>query len=226
MNVGDEAFRRLFAEESERKINIKYSAKFKAYNANVKYSREWMTFHLSKEWRDVDREIVIGLLQSLLLKVHKEKGNTINIDLYNSFSRGLSKYSEVKETNPTLLESFMRINEKFFEGNLELTNLMWGDESFRTLGKYEFNINTITISTIFQESDPLLLDYVMYHEMLHKKHQFSSTNGRHLYHSPEFRKDEAKFPNQEVMEKKISHHASKIRRKSKRKSLLDFFDFF
>ncbi|MEM3126968.1 MAG: hypothetical protein QW331_02790 [Candidatus Woesearchaeota archaeon] len=223
MNLGEEAYFRLFEKTPEKKIMIKFSGKFKPFNANVKYAKDWMTFYLSNEWRDVDKEITIGLLQSLLLKVHKERKDTTNIDLYHEFSKGLSKYGEVTESDPVLLESFYRVNEKFFENNLEAPNLKWGDESFRTLGKYEYNTNTITISTIFKESDPLLLDYVMYHEMLHKKHSFKSKDGRHSYHSSEFRADEAKFPNQEVMEKKISYHAAKHRRKTKKRSLLNWF---
>jgi len=207
----------------------------------VKYSREWMTFHLSKEWKDVDREIVIGLIQHLLLKVHKKKGTTTNIDLYYMFSKGLSKYSEASKTEPQLEDSFTRINEKFFSGEMDKPNLIWGDQSFRTLGKYEYNTNTITISRIFQESDSILLDYIMYHEMLHKKHQFKANNGRHLYHSSAFRADEAKFPNQEVIEKKLSMYASKVKRQTKqsfddsnkssrqikkKRSFLDLIDFF
>jgi hypothetical protein len=37
------------------------------------------------------------------------------------------------------------------------------------------------------------LDYVMYHELLHKKHSFNVKNGRHQAHTTAFRNDERRF---------------------------------
>ena len=69
----------------------------------------------------------------------------------------------------------------------------------------------ITISAIFKNEKPELLDYVMYHEMLHKKFKFQSRNGRNVHHSSEFRKMESKFENRDLMEKEVSRIARKRR---------------
>ena len=45
---------------------------------------------------------------------------------------------------------------------MQTPNLVWGKNSFRKLGSYEYGSDTITISKIFLESDKSLLDYVMY----------------------------------------------------------------
>ena len=39
-----------------------------------------------------------------------------------------------------------------------------------------------------------LLDFVMYHELLHKKHGVTMVNGRRLVHTPGFHTDERQFP--------------------------------
>jgi len=106
-------------------------------------------------------------------------------------------------------------------GMMDIANLQWGTNSTSKLGCYEYGSDTITISTIFQFSDPILLDYVMYHEMLHKKFKFESKNGRTLHHSPEFKRMEAKFPNHELMEKEISKLARRHRFSLKR-AILSF----
>ena len=70
------------------------------------------------------------------------------------------------------------------------------------LGTYEYATDTITISEILI-LHTMLLDYVLYHEMLHKKHQYSSKKGRHRHHSKEFLEEEKKFPNAQELEEEL-----------------------
>lgn len=192
MNIADKAFKELFPEKTINNIKITYSNKFKAYNANVKYNGRQTVFSLSAVWKEVSEEIQIGLIQSLLLKIFKEKKRTLNIELYNQFLKNLPKYSTPKRINPFLEESFDRMNKKYFFDFLDTPNLIWGRESFHKLGSYEYATDTITISTVLKD-ELEILDYVMYHEMLHKKLKFTSKNGRNYHHSAEFRKKEKEF---------------------------------
>ena len=43
----------------------------------------------------------------------------------------------------------------------------------------------------------------MYHEMLHKKYKFNNTGIKTNQHSKEFKKEESKFKNSDVIEKKL-----------------------
>lgn len=193
MNLAEKAFKELFSNKKNfRALKIDYSGKFKPYNANVKYSSFEMKFNLSKEWNEISDEIQIGLMQSLLLKVFKKKGRTINIDLYEKFVKNVSKYGQVEKTDDVLEASFDRNNKKYFYDFLEKPNLVWGRESFTRLGRYEYLTNTITISTILK-TDKDMLDFVMYHEMLHKKLNYHSKNGRNYHHTAEFRRLEKQF---------------------------------
>ena len=144
-------------------------------------------------------------------KILKDKKKTINIELYNLFIKNVHLAVPKTKTDKILEESFNSINEFYFNGMLDKPNLQWGNSSTRKLGSYEYGSDTITISTIFKNTKQELLDYVMYHEMLHKKFKFQNKNGRNLHHSNEFKKMEDKFKNKNLMEEEISKF---IRKKS------------
>jgi hypothetical protein len=96
---------------------------------------------------------------------------------------------------------------------LDKPNLCWGSESFTKLGCYEYGSNTVTVSRIF-EQDEELLDYIMYHELLHKKHKFSTRNNRSYHHTTHFRRKEKEFDNPRIEEKLKKFLAKKRVRKA------------
>lgn len=208
MNLIEESFRQLYpGEKNSRIFVLNYTNRFKPYNANVKYRNNVYTFNLSRKWWNVSKEIQIGLVQELMVKIFKDKRQTTNMHLYNLFIKNLHISIPKTKTHPALEESFNRNNEKFFFGMLEKPNLEWGGFSTRKLGCYEYASDTITISQIFRYADPVLMDYVMYHEMLHKKYKFDSKNGRNHHHTTHFKGMEAAFPNAKLLEKEISRLA-------------------
>lgn len=180
-----------------RRVKLTYSGHFSNYNANVRYTRTHIEFNLSTLWKNIDEDIQIGLIESLVIRMFKIKiVSTSNMKLYESFMKGLSKYAKSNDHDPELEESFNRVNEIFFNGMMEKPNLIFASESFRKLGSYEYSTNSIYISMIFKglpDSEQKFLDYVMYHELLHKKHTFNVKNGRHQAHTTVFKNDEKKF---------------------------------
>ena len=212
MKLAEQAFNELFPEKNleEYEFEIKYTNRFKPYNANVRYRRNSLQFNLSKKWRTISKEIQIGLIQGLILRVFKEKNNTMNIDLYNNFMRNLHISAPKTNTDPILEKSFDRINEKYFFGLMEKPNLVWHN-SIRRLGSYEYGSDTISISRVLLE-DSDLMGYVIYHEMLHKKFKFNSSNGRTCHHTKEFKEMERKFENSMDMEQRLKGIGRKRKR--------------
>jgi len=207
-----EAFQQLYPEkELKYSVSIKYSRKFKPYNANVKRHGNNLMFNFSRDWKRISKEIQIGLVQELATKILKDKRRTMNMELYNLFMKNVHLAVPKTKTDDILEASFERVNEVYFNGMVDKPNLKWGDESVSRLGSYEYGSDMITISAIFKNEKPELLDYVMYHEMLHKKFKFQSRNGRNVHHSSEFRKMESKFENRDLMEKEVSRIARKRR---------------
>ncbi len=208
------------AKLGEYDFSLKYSGKFNDYNANVKRLGNRVEFNLSKKFKKINDDVKIGLIQALLNKIFKTKVHTQNIELYEIFLKKIHIAVPKVKTDPVLEESFNRVNENYFNGLIEQPNLQWGLDSVRKLGSYEYGSDTITVSKIFMNSEVELLDFIMYHEMLHKKHKFYTKNGRSYHHTKEFNRQEKEFDNQEEIEKKINRFTRQYRRK---KRFLGFF---
>ena len=222
MQLIKEAFEKLYPNKDfNYNIKVKYSARFKPYNANVKYTKNNLEFSLSKQWKHISKDIVVGLIQSLLLKVFNDKKQTINIDLYNSFIRNLHISIPKQKSDPILESSFNRVNKKYFYNLVEIPNLEWGNHSKRKLGSYDYHTDTISISRIFLDAEPELLDYIIYHEMLHKRLKFKNKANRNYHHTKEFKTKEKEFESHKEMEKKIRL----LIRKSKYKGFLNPFSW-
>jgi hypothetical protein len=95
-----------------------------------------------------------------------------------------------------LNESFDRVNLNYFNGELKPPILSWNKKKTRLrFGHHDEAHNTIVISRTLDDGKlpRYLLDYVMYHEILHIKHGITYKNGRRSVHSKAFIADEKKF---------------------------------
>lgn len=95
------------------------------------------------------------------------------------------------------LESiFDGINAEYFDGRLDKPNISWSAKRSRyILGRYDSTHHTIFISRLFdsQKVPQFVLEYVMYHEMLHVRHQTRVNDCRLIVHTPEFKQEERRF---------------------------------
>ena len=222
MNLIQESFQRLFPDrEFSYETAMEYNRRLSSFNANITHHRNKIKVNLNLQWKDIDNEIKIGLIQHLLLKIFRVKKTTTNINLYNNFVKNIPLLTPKTKNDPVLNLSFSRINQQFFSNSIEKPNLTWGTNSFRKLASYNFHNDTVTVSTLFQGVRQEILDYLMYHELLHKHHQFEHNNGRHSYHSPAFKADEAMYPEQKAIEKEIEGIIKS--RKIKKRGLFRFF---
>jgi predicted metal-dependent hydrolase len=213
MSLIRKSFQKLYPEKSlPFKTKLRYSKAFKGYNANIKLYNNILEARLSKKWYTISREIQLGLIQSLLIRLFKEKKNTTNIDLYNNFIKNVHIAIPKTNSHPLLEESFNRVNEKYFLDLIEQTNLEFNN-SVNKLGSYEYGLDTITISKYLKEMPQEMLDYVMYHEMLHKKHKFKNIGIKTNHHTKEFKEEERKFENSHQIEKQLRYLVTKTKKK-------------
>ena len=209
MSLIKKSFQQLFPEkEFQFSPIIKYSKAFNSYNANIRlsklpFSKNLIELRISHQWKGIDDEIKIGLIQSLLLKLFKEKKTTINIDLYNNFIKNIHIAIPKKHNHPILQESFNRVNNEYFFNLIEMSNLKFNN-AINKLGSYEYGTDTITISKYLSNEPQEIIDYIMYHEMLHKKHKFKNKNNKNYHHTKIFRQQEKKFKNSQNIEKQLS----------------------
>jgi len=223
MNIVEKAFTTLYPDRDISRYNfsLKYSGRFSAYNANVKYTNGNYDFWLSKEWRKVNEDIKIGLIHHLLQKVFNTKKKSLNEDLYHTFLKNVHIAVPKTKIEPELKESFDRVNERYFIGTVEMPNLVFGQKSFSKLGSYEYGNDTISISSVFrniEEENKVLLDSVMFHEILHKVHKFKTKNGRSMHHTRKFKFAEKQFQAAD----KIDEAMSKFLRRKKFRNFIGF----
>lgn len=109
-----------------------------------------------------------------------------------------------------LEESFERVNRTYFGGCLERPVLSWNQTlTSNKFGHYQPARDTVMVSVSLdsQEVPESLLDFVMYHELLHKKHGSTTVNGRRVVHGPAFRAEERLFADWEKTEKLLNQLA-------------------
>ncbi|MGM5483187.1 MAG: SprT-like domain-containing protein [Nanobdellota archaeon] len=208
MDICERAYFELFGKPGMYNFTLKYSGKFNGYNGNVKKLGKKISFSLSRKWQDIDEEIQLGILQSLLCKLFKVNIMTSNIEMYNNFLKNVHIALEKKESDPELEESFERVNEWFFHSTMEISRLKWSRKAKRCFGTYEYGTDIIRINPILSKK-PELLDFVMYHEMLHKKYKFNVKNNRSFHHTREFKEAENRFPRKRELEKELAELSRK-----------------
>lgn len=95
-----------------------------------------------------------------------------------------------------LASIFAELNKDYFQEELEQPRLLWSSRnSVRRLGTYQPESDTITISKRLDSQDipQYLVEFVLYHEMQHKKIGLREVNGRRYAHTSAFRKAEKQF---------------------------------
>ena len=92
---------------------------------------------------------------------------------------------------------FEDLNTRFFHGLMARPRMSWSQtKTRRILGHYDPAHNAIVISRLFDHpgAPQFVLEYIVYHEMLHLKHPVKLRGSRRCVHSAEFQAEEKRFP--------------------------------
>jgi len=96
-----------------------------------------------------------------------------------------------------LEEIFEDLNCRFFHGLMGRPQLTWSrDHARNRLGHYDPAHNAIVISRVFDRPQVprYVVEYIVFHEMLHLKHPVKLRGSRRCVHSREFLEEEKLFP--------------------------------
>jgi len=111
--------------------------------------------------------------------------------------RGSKRLLPPRGRHHNLEAIFAELNQKYFHGRLPPTRTGWSRRRSRgTLGHYDDAHRTIVITRWFDSRRVAreLVEYVMFHEMLHIQFPTERQGHRRVMHSAEFRKAEKRFP--------------------------------
>jgi len=112
-------------------------------------------------------------------------------------SRGRKRLADPAGRVFDLDEMFDRINAEFFAGAVERPRLGWTlRDAWRTHGHYDPAHGSVAISRSLDtpETPAYVVEFVLYHEMLHVAMPAEVRNGRHMHHTAKFRRAEAQHP--------------------------------
>lgn len=112
-------------------------------------------------------------------------------------TRGRKVFSAPQGEYFDLLPIFEDLNLRFFHGLMARPDLGWSVKRSRSiLGHYDPSHNAIVLSRVLdQASVPLyVVEYVMYHEMLHLRHPVEHKGASRRIHTRAFQEAEKQFP--------------------------------
>ena len=185
---------------------------FAGLNHTAQFRENHLRVRVSDLFVDAPQKVIHALALILLGKLYRRK---LNPEIHQTY-RGFILSADIQERariarcargrnqpgkGPAgryvdLNDSFDRLNGHYFGGALSKPRITWSEgRSRRTLGRYDATRHCIFISRIFDtpRMPGFVVDYVMFHEMLHIKHKSHIRGCRILVHTPEFRTDEKYF---------------------------------
>jgi predicted metal-dependent hydrolase len=95
-----------------------------------------------------------------------------------------------------LVALFDQLNERYFAGLLERPHMGWSTRNWRRqFGCYDPGPNQILLNRRMDRPGipQFVVEYVLYHEMLHVKHPTRRSGCSLISHSPQFRTEEKRF---------------------------------
>ena len=111
--------------------------------------------------------------------------------------RGRKRISTSRGKMYNLEAIFEDLNTRFFYGLMARPQIAWSRDHSRTrLGHYDPARNTIVVSRVLDHPrvPRYVVEYIVYHEMLHLRHPVKLRGSRRSVHSFEFQAEEKLFP--------------------------------
>jgi hypothetical protein len=185
---------------------------FAGLNHTARLSDNRLRIRVSDIFTDAPQVVYHSLALILLSKLYRKKIDSAHHQTYRSFIledhiQARARAARTGRGRKTLIRGgkgryidldvmFNILNERYFAGTIPGPRLSWSAKRTRyVLGRFDVIHNTIFISRIFDSLNvPVYVcEYVLYHEMLHVKHQSEVHDSKVIVHTPHFRAEEKRF---------------------------------
>ncbi len=137
----------------------------------------------------------------------------------NKRDRGRKVVTTSKGAVYDLDEIFERLNTSYFHNTIPKPVLTWSaKKTYRILGHHDATHGHIAISISLDTlgTPRYVVEYVVFHEMLHIHHPTKHVNNRRYNHTAAFKKDEQKFAFYDEAELWIAKNIRKLKRAAKK----------
>jgi hypothetical protein len=206
----DQALRKLVKKEPRPTIEARFYP-YAGLSSTIRLRQGRVFARVSDILRGSPREVLFSLACILVAKLYRLKASKVHERVYKRHTleppildashsarrrRGYKITTSSAGKEYDLTEMFSGLNIRYFDGKLEQPLLSWSKRpTRRVLGHHDHVHRAIVISrTLDSAAIPrFVVEYVLYHEMLHVKHPARVVSGRTSYHGRRFREDERLF---------------------------------
>ena len=181
----------------------------------IRFAGRQIQVRLSDLLQDAPPIVLEALAEILLAKVFYERPSREARECYLAYVFNDSSRRRIEEARRqrghkrqgpaqgrcfNLQEIFQDLNRRFFHGELSPPRMGWSPKRSRTsLGHYDPAHHSITISRLLDslQVPRCVVEYLVFHEMLHIKYPTERRGPRRIVHSRNFRAEEKRFPQYE-----------------------------
>ena len=230
----EEAFQRLHRNHDTPNVEISYYP-YVGLNQTIRVRDGRVLVRIADMCRDMPPEPHRALAYILVAKLLRKRVPAEADRIYSDFTQSAEmrershnrKKSHGRKIVTThrgevydLEEIFENLNFWYFGGALPKPVLTWSTKrTYRILAHHDSTHETIVVSkSLDSHTVPrFVIEYIVFHEMLHIHHPTVHHNGRRYNHTPAFRRDERRFPYYQAAEDWIERSVRKLKRNAKRK---------
>jgi predicted metal-dependent hydrolase len=191
-----------------------FTVEFREFaNANsfIRLESGWIEVRLTDVLHDAPAPILEALAYILICKLYRRPVPRACNHRYRLYlnrkdvrqtlqryrrERGRKHVSDARGDVYDLEELFEKLNLRYFNGLMARPDLGWSLRPSRTtLGHYDPSHHIIVLSKILDRKEVALVvvEYVMFHEMLHLRYPVEHRGVRRCVHTPEFKLAEKQF---------------------------------
>jgi SprT-like family len=204
-------FRRLGLKHGAPDFQIEYRP-FASLRSRIELRGNRVRVYLSDLLQEAPVLVLEGLAEILLGRLFRRRASREARECYMAYvfdpavrerlnatrrKRGRVRLLPARGRHFDLERIFARLKERFFNGELAACRIGWSPNGSRTiLGRYDPAHRTIAISRVLDAPSVPgeVVDYLVFHEMLHIQFPLKRRGDRRVVHSREFREAEKRFP--------------------------------
>ncbi len=211
---GEALFQRLFTRIGCQGRPPHFQVDFYPYSSLVLTIRrrdERVCVRFSDLLKRAPLDVLEGAAALILGRMYRRKAPRVLVQTYLEYARSDRVRNRINQMRsrrvrrvPTLAQGrhhdlstmFDQLNHQYFEGALVRPHVGWSTRSWRRqFGCYDPGPNQIVLNRRMDRPavPHFVVEYVLYHEMLHVKHPTRRSGCSLLSHSPEFRAEEKRF---------------------------------
>lgn len=196
----------------------------------LRHKKNGWLLRISDHCRTAPSRVIESIVLILAYKVMRKRSPRKYIQIYDLFRtdpdietavrkrrlrKGRKQFSDQAGKHHSLWNIYEELNARYFNSQVDVNRIGWGlRKSWDRLGHYDPIHHTITLSPALDAPDvpDYVVQYIVYHEMLHAVFEDNPVQGFRKHHPREFRHTESAYPDYARAKKFLGKFSRRHRR--------------